>query len=177
MQAGYLEGVKIDPGDHQRGEKRPAPHRQYRHAVQHAGGAQHQPGRAQFLRQAFDHQAHGQGDDADEYQVEKVEVPGLAGKRQDDAEGRHDRDEGHRLPGEVLLAEVADDQVEQKPDADADAEDQQAERMQAFEIMLTKLPAQLGRCDIPAHLLFDGLVHGGLAYSMSSCSASIAAQD
>ncbi|MNE37396.1 hypothetical protein D3C80_1312460 [compost metagenome] len=113
VQAGYLEGVKIDPGDHQRGEKRPAPHRQYRHAVQHAGGAQHQPGRAQFLRQAFDHQAHGQGDDADEYQVEEVEVPGLAGERQDDAEGRHDRDEGHRLPGEVLLAQVADDQVEQ----------------------------------------------------------------
>ncbi|MNG29662.1 hypothetical protein D3C84_1151320 [compost metagenome] len=51
-------------------------------------------------------------------------MPGLAGERQDDAEGRHDRDEGHRLPGEVLLAEVADDQVEQKPDADADAEDQ-----------------------------------------------------
>lgn len=75
-----VERVEHRPADRQCAEERPAPHRQYRHRVEYDGHPQYQPHRAQLDRDALDDQAHAQGDDGHEQQVEHVEVMAATGE-------------------------------------------------------------------------------------------------
>jgi hypothetical protein len=125
--------------------------------VQHGRDGQHQPHRAHGDGYAFDDQAQPQGDHRHEQQVEYIEVLAAAGEAEYHGEAAEQGQEDRRAPGEVLVAEVADDQVEHHPDGNADAEDQQAEAAHGLEFVLAELGAQGGRGDLLADVGFEGL--------------------
>ncbi|MNT53012.1 hypothetical protein D3C72_1900760 [compost metagenome] len=82
-----------------------------------------------------------------------------AGEMQHYDQAAEQGDEQEGQPGEALVAEEADDQVEDQPDQDADREYQQAERAHGLEFVLAELGAQGGGRDLLAYVGFDGLEH------------------
>ncbi|MCY1454270.1 hypothetical protein D9M71_713220 [compost metagenome] len=88
-----VEGIEECPGDDLRGEERPATERQHRGGKQRGRCRQQQPGRLVVFGHTFDQQARAQGDGEDEHQVQPLEIPGAAGKQQNDDQDREDTNE------------------------------------------------------------------------------------
>ncbi|MNH37890.1 hypothetical protein D3C79_988520 [compost metagenome] len=58
-----------------------------------------------------------------------------------------------------MATQVADDDVEDQPDGDADAENQLAEAARSIELVLAELGTQGGGSDLLADMFLNGLEH------------------